>query len=198
MKIHRLVLYALVFPGLGCGSGTKTTSTTTSSSFAQVQGAWKIVLSENQVAIVVAQTSPSTQVDPNPTAIAISLVQSNGILSTSSTVYSGNTGCKTHSGWWSNTGPYEGTWEYRTFSFAFESGLVSGNTITLTLAEAESFSAGQPVAPNGQLKLLGTVQSDGSIKGTLTDSCILDSSGNPTNQTFTATTISAFPPTSWP
>jgi len=197
MKISRLVLYALLFSALGCGSGSGTTGNPLSG-LVQVQGAWKIVLSEDQAAIVTAQAPTPVLVDPNPTAIAISLVQSNGILSTSSTVYSGNAGCKTNSGWWYSTGPYEGGWGYRTFSFAFDSGLVSGNTITLTLAEAVSFTGGQPDAPNGQLKLLGTVQGDGSIKGTLTDSCILDSGGNPTNQTFTATKIATFPPTSWP
>ena len=181
---------------VGCGGGSSGGGST--SRLAQVQGNWKIVLSENQAAIIAAKHSVSSPIDPNPTEIAISLNQSNAIVTTSETLYTGNTGCDLNGSWWYATGPYNSGWEYGTYSFAFDSGLVSGNTVTLTLIEAASFQGGQPTAPNGQLKLLGTVQADGSIKGTLTDGCVLDSNGNMSNQTFTATHISTFPPTTWP
>jgi hypothetical protein len=195
MKIRTLVL--LLLPGLtiGCGGGK---TNTPAPNFANVAGSWKIVLSENQASIVAAAKSPSASIDPNPTEIAVVLTQSSGILSSSSGIYLGNTGCDTSSSWWYNTGPYNGAWDSVTYGFNFGSGQVSENTVTLTLAEAMSFQGGQPVGSSGTLTLLGTVQSDGTISGTLTDSCVLDATGKPTNQTFAAAKIVTFPPTVWP
>lgn len=196
VKILALVLCFSLSLVAGCGS-SNTTQSNNSSSLAQVQGDWKIVLSENQAEVIGVRHSVSMPIDSNPTQIAISLQQSNGILDTAKPVYAGNTGCEARDGdWWYLTGPYNNGWEYGTYAFDFDSGLVSGNTVTISLKEGRSFHAGQP--PDGQIKLLGTFQANGSIKGTVTDGCVLDGNGNPTSQTFTATRMSTFPPVVWP
>lgn len=151
---------------------------------ANVAGKWKIVLGENQSAAY--QTTDTT-----PTAIAISLKQSDSILfaDTTQKIWAGNTACKGVSGsWWS----LSGGWNPNPIGIAsLDSGLVSVNSVSL------NFTEGVPGSASGQLKLIGTVQSDGSLSGTLTDSCTM-TSGNPTNSTWTAQRLSSYPPVVWP
>jgi hypothetical protein len=147
---------------------------------AQVAGTWKILLSENQSAAF-----QSINPDTNTTRIEIRLLQSDTILQADNTqlVWYGNVGCGTPGvSFWA----FWGGWENRFLSLA--SGQVSGNSVSLVIDENEGANQ-----PSGQLKLLGTVQADGSISGTVTDTCI-----NATGVTFTATQTTAFPPSAWP
>ncbi len=184
MKILSTVGFMILLAGCG---GNKP-----SDSPADVSGAWKIILTENQ-ALFVTLTHP-VSIDPNPTEIAITLGQSNGILTATGNIYSGNTGCESSSWSWYNTGPYTNGWNYGTDSFAFDSGLVSGNTVTINLVEALSFQSGQPLQ-SGTLKLTGTEQ-NGTIAGTFTDTCVQSVNGSA--HTFAAVKIPTFPPSSWP
>jgi hypothetical protein len=171
---------ALLFAA-GCGgSGGSNPSTN-----ADFTGRWKVVLGENQSAVF--QSS-----DTNDTEIALSLTQSGTFLSTepNQDIWAGNTACNVPAGWWF----LDGGWENGILSLDAGSGQVSGQTVNLTLTE----SRGATFAGTGQLKLNGTLKADGSISGTVTDSCI-PTSGNPTpGVSWTATKISIFPPTSWP
>ena len=180
---------ALMVLLVGCGNGKTSTSAP-----ADISGTWRIILTENQALTVSLTHSGSLPPDPNPTEIAISLGQSNGIVTESGNIYSGNTGCETSSWSWYNTGPYTTGWNFGTDSFAFDSGLVSGNTVTLNFVEAESFPSAQPLQ-SGTLKLIGTVQ-NGVISGTFIDTCVPSVNGSA--HIVTAVKIATFPPTAWP
>src|SRR4051812_39230127 len=106
-QMKTAIASALMLLLVGCGNGTTSTSGP-----ADVSGTWKIILTENQALTVSLTHSGSISPDPNPTEIAISLGQSNGILSGSGKIYSGNTGCETSSWWWTNTGPYPTGWNF--------------------------------------------------------------------------------------
>lgn len=177
---------ALMLLLVGCGNDKISTSVP-----ADISGTWKIILTENQALTVSLTQSGPITVDPNPTEIAISLGQSNGILTGSGKIYSGNTGCETSAWSWYNTGP---GWNFGTDSFAFDSGLVSGNSITLNLVEAKNFQNVPPLQ-SGTLKLVGTEQ-NGTIAGTVTDTCVPSANGSV--HSFTAVKVATFPPTSWP
>jgi hypothetical protein len=184
-----VITSALMLLLVGCGNGKTSTSGP-----ADISGSWKIILTENQALTVSLTQSGPITVDPNPTEIAISLGQSNGILTGSGIVYSGNTGCETSSWSWYNTGPYPNGWNFGNDSFEFDSGLVSDNTVSINLVEALSVQNGQPTQ-SGTLKLIGTVQND-VITGTFTDTCV--PSLNSSDHIFTAVKVATFPPTSWP
>lgn len=178
-----LALLVLLFAiGCGGGGGGGSPNPSPNPNFA---GQWKIVLGENQSAVF-------QSVDANDTAIAISLTQSGTFLSTdpNQEIWAGNTACNVPAGWWY----LDGGWNNGILSLDAGSGQVSGQTVNLTLTE----SRGATFAGTGQLKLNGILHADGSISGTLTDSCIL-TNGNPTQGvSWAATRISIFPPTSWP
>ena len=184
-----VIALALMLLLVGCGNGK-----TSSSAPADISGTWKIILTENQALTVSLTHSGSILSDPNPTEIAISLGQSNGILTESWKIYSGNTGSESSSWWWTNTGPYTTGWNFGNDSFEFDSGLVSGNTVSINLVEALSVQNGQPIQ-SGTLKLIGTVQND-VISGTFTDTCVPSVNGSA--HTFAAVKIATFPPSSWP
>ena len=183
---------------VGCG-GSNSGTPVNSSGNSVVSGTWKLTLNENQAQIVATKHNPAQTVDANPTAIAISLTQSDAFLSLapSTTIYDGNVGCDNNNNWWNLTltsGP--GNWEYGTYSFDFVSGQVSGKTVNLVLNER--MGANDTSSAHGPLTFQGTVQTDGSISGTVADSCILTQSGQPTSVSFKATRISTFPPIAWP
>lgn len=184
-----VVPLAVMFLLVGCGGNKSSSGGPT-----DVSGTWKIVLTENQALTVSLTHSGSIPPDPNPTEIAISLGQSNGVLNESGKIYSGNTGCESSSWSWFNTGPYSNGWNFGTDSFAFDSGLVSGNTVTINLVEASSFQSAPPIQ-SGTLKIIGTVQND-VITGTFNDTCVQNVPGSA--DIFTAVKIATFPPTSWP
>jgi hypothetical protein len=184
-----IIASALMLLLVGCGNGKTSTSGPT-----DISGTWKIILTENQALAVSLTHSGSITPDPNPTEIAISLGQSNGILTGSGKIYSGNTGCESSAWWWTNTGPYTTGWNFGTYSFAFDSGLVSGNTVSINLVEAQSFQSAQPLQ-SGTLKLIGTVQND-VISGTFNDTCV--PSAPSSAHTFAAVKIATFPPSAWP
>ena len=167
----------------GCGGNTSMSpgpSPTPTPQNAQVAGTWEILLSENQSAAF-----QSVNPDTNTTRIEMKLVQSDTILQTDNTqvLWYGNVGCGTPGGqFWA----FWGGWENRFLSLT--SGQVAGNSVSLVIDETEFANQ-----PSGQLKLIGTVQPDGSISGTVADTCI-----NATGVTFTATKIAAFPPSNWP
>jgi hypothetical protein len=186
--MRTVFILASIFVLVGCGDNKPTGGAT------DVSGTWKIILTENQALTVSLTQSGPITVDPNPTEIAISLGQSNGILTGSGKIYSGNTGCETSSWSWYNTGPYTTGWNFGTDSFAFDSGLVSGNTVSINLVEAESFQS-SPALQSGTLKLVGTEQ-NGVITGTFTDTCVPSANGGA--HIFTAVKIATLPPTSWP
>lgn len=172
---------------VGCGNNKMTGPT-------DVSGTWKFILTENQALTVSLTHSGPMTIDPNPTEIAVSLGQSNGIVTGSGKIYSGNTGCETSSWWWTNTGPYPSGWNFGTYSFAFDAGSVSGNSVSINLVEAQSFQGAQPLE-SGTLKLVGTVQND-VMTGMFTDTCVPSLNGSA--HTFAAVKIATFPPTSWP
>src|SRR5438067_6301170 len=95
------IALALLHLLVGCGNGKTSTSGP-----ADISGTWKIILTENQALTVSLTHSGAITVDPNPTEIAISLGQSNGILTGRWKIYSGNTACESSSWWWYNTGQY--------------------------------------------------------------------------------------------
>jgi hypothetical protein len=187
--MRTVVAFAVIFLLVGCGGGNKP-----SDSPMDISGTWKIILTENQALTVSLTQSGPIAPDPNPTEIAISLGQSNGILTQSGKIYSGNTGCETSSWSWYNTGPYPSGWNFGTYSFGFDSGLVSGNSVSINLVEAQSFQSVPPLQ-SGTLKLVGTEQ-NGVITGTFTDTCVPSANGSA--HSFTAVKIATSPPTSWP
>jgi hypothetical protein len=187
--MKRVIASALMLLLMGCGNGKPSTSGP-----ADVSGTWKIILTENQALTVSLTHSGPITVDPNPTEIAISLGRSNGIVTQNGKIYSGNTGCESSSWSWYNTGPYPSGWNFGTDSFAFDSGLVSGNSVTLNLVEAENFQNVPPLQ-SGTLKLVGTEQ-NGTIAGAFTDTCVPSANGSA--HIFSAVKIATFPPTSWP
>jgi hypothetical protein len=63
MKITIVALFLLTAFTIGCGGGQNNTP---APNFANVAASWKIVLSENQAATVVAAKSASAPVDPKP------------------------------------------------------------------------------------------------------------------------------------
>jgi hypothetical protein len=181
--MRTVVAFAVMFLLAGCGGGNKPSDSPT-----DVSGTWNIILTENQALTVSLTHSGSIAPDPNPTEIAIALSQSNGILIASGKIYSGNTGCKSPSWSWYNTGPYPSGWNFGTDSFAFDSGLVSGNNVTLNLVEAENFQNVPPLQ-SGTLKLVGTEQ-NGTIAGTFTDTCVPIANGSA--HSFPAVKIATF------
>ena len=184
----------LILVLLGCG-GSSSSNSTTSPANANLAGTWKVVLNENQAAMVVATEDLNSQIDSNNTEIELSLTQSGAFLSLASgtNIYSGNAGCAKGANWWWYS---SGGWNFQTYSFRFTSGQVSATSVNLVFEEAMSET--QETQEEGALTLEGTVNADGSISGTATDNCVLTSGGLPTTVTFLANKITTFPPSSWP
>jgi hypothetical protein len=187
-----VTLTLLLLALLGCGGSTSSPSPTPTPTplssptptptpqNAQVAGTWKILLSENQSA-----GFQSINPDTNSTRIEMKLLQSDAILQADSTqlIWYGNVGCGSAA---TGTWAFWGGWDNRFLSLT--SGQVSGNSVSLVITESEGANQ-----PSGQLKLTGTLQPDGSIAGSVIDTCI-----NATSVTFTATQTTAFPPSAWP
>jgi hypothetical protein len=176
-----LILFAIT---LGCGSGSSNNGKGPSN--ANIAGNWKIVLAENQAAIF------PTTADNNDTRIAIVFTQSGSILATdpNQEIWAGNVACEgPGGGFWSAWGGWVSQ------DFSLESGAqVSGQAVSFTLRESQL----GVTSSTGELTFTGAVQVDGSIAGTVTDSCVL-TNGNPTaNVNWSASTMTTFPPTLWP
>ena len=156
-----------------------------------VAGNWKIVLGENQSAAFQSG-------DTNDSRIALGIAQAGSTLSATpdQDVWTGNIGCGSlgqQDWWWVNGGwnptPTGG---YQRISLD-PGGWAVGNNLSFVLTETNG-----PGTATGKLSFTGTVQADGSMAGTLTDSCIQTNSAPTANVAWTATKLANFPPTSWP
>jgi hypothetical protein len=156
----------------GCGGGGSGTETP------NLSGMWNIQLSENQAQLIINTLNypAPAPVSTGLTQIDIDLVQSGGVLSAQPTIPAMNVGCR-QGGWW-DSGEWITTWTV----FTFNAGTFVGQTLNISLAET-----GHATSQSGTLVFTGTVQSDGSLAGSVTDSCTGSSA------TWTATKITALP-----
>ena len=175
-----IALVAFTGSFLGCGgsgSGTAAVPKTPN-----LNGIWNIQLSENQAQLIINTLNyPSpAPVSTGVTQIDIDLVQSGGVLSAQTSIPAMNVGCRSgNSGqaWWQS-----GAWITTLTVFTFETGTLVDQTLNISLTET-----GQATQSGGTLVFTGAVQPDGSLAGSVTDSC------TGTSATWTATRISALP-----
>jgi hypothetical protein len=93
------------------------------------------------------------------------------------------------------TSPAAGTWSTPGAStlsgFTLTSGTIQSSAINLTLHEFANFVNVPPgiTLPTGTMTFMGTLNADGTMSGTTTDTCVLDANGDAKQGTWTAVKI---------
>lgn len=169
-----IALVTLTLSFLGCGGGAGSGTATPN-----LSGIWNIQLSENQYNVLSSAGSPAT----GTTEIDISVVQSGGVLSAQSNIPGMNVGCRKGGSWAAQSGGWLTTIGTTTI-FTFNTGTLVDLTANISLTESVPAPGGLVA---GTLVFTGTVQSDGSLAGSVTDGCTGSSA------TWTATKITALP-----
>lgn len=170
----QIALLTVTLSFLGCGGGGGSATATPN-----LSGIWNIQLSENQFNVLSTSGSPVS----GTTQIDISLVQSGGVLSAQSTIPAMNVGCRKGGSWAGQSGGWLTTIGTTTI-FTFNTGTLVDQTVNISLTESVPAPGGLVA---GTLVFTGTVQSDGSLAGSVTDGCTGSSA------TWTATKITALP-----
>jgi len=181
-SVSIFVFLAFTLSFLGCGGSGSSKAFTSTPATPNLNGIWNIQLSENQAQLIINSLNypPPAPVSPGITKIDIELVQSGGVLSALTSIPAMNVGCllgTSGAAWWQSGG-----WITTLTIFTFNTGTLVGQNVNISLAEK-----GQATQSSGTLVFTGTVQSDGSLAGSVTDSCTKSSA------TWTATQISALP-----
>jgi len=175
ITMQLVFLVAFVLSLAGCGGGGSSTTPSTPKT-PNLNGAWNIQLSENQAEIIIQTLNypAPAPVSTGQTEIDINLVQSGGVLSAQSNIPAMNIGCRQGgaSEWQS------GGWLFQNFTFS--TGTLVNEALNISLAENVN-------KIDGTLVFTGTIQPDGSLAGTVADSC----TGN--QATWAATRILALP-----
>lgn len=172
-----ITLSALAGSLLGCGGGGGGSATMPAT--ANLTGIWNIQLSENQYNVLSSAGAQATGV----TEIDVSLAQSGGVLSAQPNIPAMNVGCRNGGSWAAQSGGWLTAITTVTI-FAFNTGTLVDQTVNVSLTETIP-GPGGPL--DGTLAFTGTVQSDGSLAGSVTDGC------TGTSATWTGTRISALP-----
>ena len=189
-----LLLCAVASLAPGCGGGsvsstttTTTTTTTTSnppSNAVGISGTWSFKLSYDQAAALGANVAAGTV-----TKITVPLTQdvagSTSTLSSSSAIVGSDLGCKAPTSSWIAVGA--GT----RADFTITSGTLQSSAVNLTLHEFSSATLPPGVTlAEGNMTFMGTLNPDGTMSGSMMDTCVLDASNNAKQGTWTATKIS--------
>ena len=165
MRILRILsALAIALCAVSCGGGGSSNGGS-STSASDLTGVWIIQLSENQAQLTVNDLNyppPAPTISAGSTQVGISLVQSGGVLSAQPSLPAWNPGCfENGNPWW-----FTGGWQPQLFTFS--SGTIVNGNINISFAESNTGSS----QAHGTIVLTGSLQSDGSLAGTLTDSCI--------------------------